>query len=278
MVSPNTDRNDESSVLLDVSGGVATITLNRPDRLNALNLDLATNLNRAVHEIESRSDVNVVILRGAGRGFCAGGDIADMAAADDPSAFLERLVGEMNDAIAVLTELSAVVVSLVHGVVAGGGIGLMLAADIVLADPASRFLAAYPAIGLTPDCGMTVFLPQAVGTARALSFALSAEPLTAQLAFDWGMVTEVVDEGALDRRGNERASELATYPAQVVAQTRRLLRGDPADLRERLERERKSIAAMAGIEAAEELIGRFAARGRDAEEAPRRHPRIEGEV
>lgn len=243
-------------LLVDVRDGVARITLNRPDRFNALDIALARLFRTAVEDVADRSDVRVMVLGGAGRAFCGGGDVRMMATAPDRREAMRELVEEMHSALALLSELSLVVVSAVHGVVAGGGIGLMLAGDLVVAERGTRFVSAYDGIGVTPDCGASVLLPEAVGLARALDFTLSGRVLTADEACAWGLVSEVVEEGALPARTEELVGRFLSSPA--AGHARRLLRAARLpDFRERLDAEATQISELVGSDRAGELISRF---------------------
>ncbi len=147
-------------VLLDVIGPVAHLVLNRPRRSNAIDQPMARALARAVAEIEQSPHVKAVLLRAEGDNFCAGGDLDAMAAASDAGAFIAELADEMHRALTDLANLAIPVVGAVQGAAAGAGLGLVLAADLVLCAESARFRAAYPGVGLSPDCGVSYWLPR----------------------------------------------------------------------------------------------------------------------
>ncbi|GAA1916751.1 enoyl-CoA hydratase/isomerase family protein [Nocardioides hwasunensis] len=205
-----------------VDAGVAHIELSRPQAANALDLPLARALRAAVARVETDDAVRAVLLTGAGKRFCAGGDVGSFVAATDPAAYLHELASEADAAVRALEALEKPVVAAVHGAVAGAGLGVMLACDLVVAADGTKLAFAYPGVGLTPDCGVSYLLPRAIGSHRALAFALGGRPIDATTACEWGMVTEVSDDAPA--RGLELARALAAGPALALGRTRRLLR------------------------------------------------------
>jgi 2-(1,2-epoxy-1,2-dihydrophenyl)acetyl-CoA isomerase len=214
--------------LLSVSDGVATIRLGRPDAGNALDLPSAHGLRDAVAEIAgSARDVRVVVVRAEGRLFCAGGDVRAMAAAPDRAAFVAELAGVLHEALTAIRALPVPVVAVVQGTAAGAGVGLLLAADIVVAAEHATFVAAYPSVGLSPDCGVSALLPATVGARRAALFLLTGTSIDAATALDWGLVTEVCDLDDLDARAGEVVAGIAALPRGAVGEAARLLRLSP---------------------------------------------------
>lgn len=209
------------AVELTVADGVGHIELNRPEAANTIDMALAVGLREAVERVAQDDAVRAVLLTGAGKRFCGGGDIASFVDEEDPS-FLQRLAEEAGAAVIALEDLHKPVVTAVHGAVAGGGLGLMLGGDAIIAQEGTKFVFAYPAIGLTPDCGVSYLLPRAIGQQRALGFALSGRPLSAQGALAQGLVTEVVEDAAA--RGRDLATTLAKGAAGAFGDSRRLLR------------------------------------------------------
>lgn len=242
-----------------VDDGVAHLELNRPDSANALDLPLARALRARVQEVATDDAVRAVLITGSGARFCAGGDVGSFVAAPDPAAYLRDLATEADAALQALAALDKPVVASVHGAVAGAGLALMLSCDLVVADPRTKFVFAYPGIGLTPDCGVSWLLPRAIGSHRALSFALSGQVLTAGTAQDWGLVTEVADDPVV--RSRSLAGSFAAGPAQALGQTRRLLRASwEADRVTAGAEEARTISEMVGGDEARGLIARFLAR------------------
>lgn len=210
-----------AAVAYTVADGIAYIELNRPEAANGIDMALATGLREAVETARDDEAVRVVLLTGAGKRFCGGGDIAGFVDEEDPD-YLQRLAEEAGAAVIALEDLAKPVVVAVQGAVAGGGLGLMLGGDLIVAQEGTKFVFAYPAIGLTPDCGVSYLLPRAIGQQRALAFALSGRPLSAQDAQAQGLVAEVVEDAGA--RAREIATALAKGAAGAFGDSRRLLR------------------------------------------------------
>lgn len=210
-----------AAVELTVADGIGHIQLNRPDASNTVNMALATGLREAVAAAAADDAVRAVLLSGAGKRFCSGGDIGSFVDEEDP-AYLQRLAEEAGAAVMALEDLTKPVVVAVQGAVAGGGLGIMLGGDVVIAQEGTKFVFAYPAIGLTPDCGVSYLLPRAMGQQRALAFALTGTPLAAEEAQAQGLVAEVVPDAV--ERGRELATSLAKGAAGAFGDSRRLLR------------------------------------------------------
>ncbi|HJP69936.1 MAG TPA: enoyl-CoA hydratase-related protein, partial [Sphingomicrobium sp.] len=178
-------------------GAVARITLNRPDRLNSFTVQMHDELREALANL---GDARVVVLSGAGRGFCAGQDLNDRAVAPGEQVDLGVTVNNCwNPLIRTLTSIPQPVIARVNGVAAGAGANVALACDIVIAAKSAKFIQSFSAIGLIPDSGGTWTLPRLVGQARALGLALTGEPLTAEKAAEWGLIWKAVDDEALDQ-------------------------------------------------------------------------------
>lgn len=248
--------------LLSVSDGVATIRLGRPDAGNALDLPAALALRDAVAEIaRTVGDIAVVVIRAEGRLFCAGGDVRAMATAPDRAAFVAELAGVLHEALTGLRALPVPVVAVAQGTAAGAGVGLLLATDIVLAAEHATFVAAYPSVGLSPDCGVSALLPAAVGARRAALFLLTGTRIDAATALDWGLVTEVCDIEDLDARAGEVVAGIAALPREAVGQAARLLRLSPErTYAAQLADEAATIARLSATPEADALIAAFAAR------------------
>ena len=180
------------SVNYAVTDGVAHIRLNRPDAANALNLPAAQQLRAAAVRAGEDDEVRAVLVTGAGSRFCAGGDVRSFVEADDQAAYLRELATEADAATTAIAALEKPVVAAVHGAVAGAGLALMLSCDVVVAASGTKFVFAYPSIGLTPDCGLSYLLPRAIGQQRALTFALSGKPVDADRRWS-GACVEVAE-------------------------------------------------------------------------------------
>jgi 2-(1,2-epoxy-1,2-dihydrophenyl)acetyl-CoA isomerase len=208
---------------VDVRERIARITLNRPDTGNALDLELATALRQAAEGLRG-SDVGAVVLTGAGRSFCVGGDLHYMREADEVGDAVLRLATQFHAGLEALAALDAPVISAVRGATAGGGMSLAIAADIVLAAESARFTVAYTAIGFPPDGGSSWTLPRLVGLRRATELMLLNPRLDAVAAQELGLVTRVVPDDALDAEASALARRLADGPTRAHGAVKRLLR------------------------------------------------------
>lgn len=250
-------------LLLDVTAGVARLTLNRPDQGNALNAELGAALRAAASEIEARDDVRVVVLAAAGKSFCVGGDLAFMEQSGDRlDTAVHALATDAHAAIQTLIGLPAPVVAAVNGVAAGGGVGLALTtADLVVAAASARFVLAYTAAALTPDCGASWILPRLVGPRLAAELLLLNRPVGAAEALELGMVTQVVDDDRLDDVVAELAGTLAAGPTAAYGSVKReLAAAATATLAEQLALEADEIAANASGRDGREGIAAFLAK------------------
>ena len=242
-----------------VTDGVAHLGLNRPAAANAFDLPTARAFAAAVDRAATDDAVRAVLVTGAGPRFCAGGDVASFVAADEPAAYLHDWRRSSTSRCRRWPRLPKPVVAAVHGAVAGAGLALMLSCDVIVAAEQTKFVFAYPGVGLTPDCGVSYLLPRAVGQQRALGFALGNSPIGADQALDWGLVTEVDPDPAA--RAREVVGALAAGPAQALGQARRLLRaGWELDRAATGAEEARTISASVSGAEASELIARFVAR------------------
>ena len=237
-------------VLLESGQGIARLRLNRPEASNALNRELLRALVDAVGALAQDSSVRAVVLSGEGRNFCAGGDVKEFAAqgASLPE-HLRELTRLLGLAAQGLVELPAPVIALVHGAATGGGgLGLVCAADIVLAGPDARFMLGATRVGMAPDAGLSVTLTRLVGLRQALRLALLNPMLDAAEALEIGLVSEVVaDHLALERRGMDLARELAAGAPRAQAQTKRLLwQGIASSLPDCLPDEAATVSELSG--------------------------------
>src|SRR5947207_1911205 len=205
-----------ASVLVSVEAGVQTITLNRPDKLNALNPEMHGLLRAAFERAGDEPDIRAVLLTGAGRGFCTGQDLAerDVRPGAPPIDLSVSLGSHYNPLVRRMRALAKPIVCAVNGVAAGAGANLALACDLVIAARSASFVQAFSRLGLVPDSGGSFFLPRLVGTARAMGLALLAEPLTAERAEQWGLIWKVVDDARLADEAMVVARALANGPTK----------------------------------------------------------------
>jgi len=228
------------TVLVEKLAGYRQVTLNRPDRLNALNAEMHAALMAALAEAEADPECRAILVTGAGRGFCAGQDLGDVAVNDDGPPDLKTVLERYNALVRKLRGLEMPVVCAVNGVAAGAGANLALACDIVLAAQSASFIQAFSRIGLIPDCGGTWFLPRLVGAARARALAILAEPLPAQRAAEWGLIWQAVDDDRLMDTAHALAARLAKQATIGIALTKRALDAaetNPLDAQLDLERD-----------------------------------------
>jgi len=209
------------TLLVESCPGYRRITLNRPERLNALNVEMAAALDAALGEAAADKTCRAILLTGAGRGFCAGQDLTEIVGASP--ADLERLLEHYHPLILKIRALPIPVVCAVNGVAAGAGANLALACDIVLAARSATFVQAFTRIGLVPDCGGTWFLPRLIGTARARALAFLAEPLPAETAAEWGLVWRMTEDERLLPEAEALAARLASQASNALALTKRAL-------------------------------------------------------
>lgn len=253
------------TIRLEVADGVARLELHRPDAANAIDLELATELERATAELAGDNGVRVVLLTGAGARFCGGGDVSSFADTDPSAlpALLAEITAHLHPAVEQLVALDAPVIAAVQGSAAGAGFGLMLAADLVVATRSAKFVMAYTGIGLSPDGSSSWFLPRIVGLRRATELTLTNRVLTAEEALAWGLVTTVVDDDALTSTAEELATRLAAGPTLAYGRAARLLRdAGTASLHDHLEVERQELSASAGTADGIEGVAAFSAKRR----------------
>jgi 2-(1,2-epoxy-1,2-dihydrophenyl)acetyl-CoA isomerase len=267
----------EPSLLFEVVDGVALATMNEAPRMNPLSEQLQAGLLDALARVREDPAIRAFVLTGRGRGFCCGADLTDLgrrAEALAPGDSLGRYVGQMmaqsgNPIVHGLRTLPVPVVCAVNGAAAGGGFGLALAGDMVLAARSAFFYAPFvPSLGLVPDMGATWVAPRAVGRARALGLMLTGRKLGAEEAERWGLIWACVDDDALYGAALDLARQLAELPAHAIEETRALL--DAAEhngLAQQLELERQRQQALVDGESFAEGVRAF---------AERRRPRFRG--
>ena len=212
----------DDAILVSIDAGIARITLNRPDRLNSFNDAMHAQLRQALDRVKTDTSVRVLLLTGAGRGFCAGQDLGDRAVAPggarvDLGASIERNYMPL---ILTLRALPLPVVCAVNGVAAGAGANIALACDIVIATRSASFIQAFCKIGLIPDSGGTYWLPRLVGTARAMGLAMLGDKLSAEQAEAWGLIWKCVDDAQFESAVAQLVGRLAQAPTKGLAATK----------------------------------------------------------
>ncbi len=234
-----------------IEGGVATVTMNRPEALNALNAEMNEALGEACARLELDDAVRVVVIRGAGGGFMAGGDLKWFYQNLDKDAVTKRrefegFVNNVHPLVVSLRRMPKPVIASVHGAVAGFGVSLMLACDLVVAADDGYFTRAYCNIGVSPDGGSTFALPRALGMKKAMEIALLGDRFDSQTALSLGLVNWVVPAAELAAETGKLAARLAKGPTRVYGRTKALLQASPqSTLESQLQREAESFAICA---------------------------------
>jgi 2-(1,2-epoxy-1,2-dihydrophenyl)acetyl-CoA isomerase len=248
------------TIVLELVDGIARLTLNRPDRLNSFTVEMHGEVADALERVAADDAVRVLVLTGAGRGFCAGQDLSDRAVAPGGEAVdlgksVERFYAPL---IRRIVGLDKPVIGAVNGVAAGAGANIALACDIVIAARSAKFIQSFANIGLIPDSGGTWILPRLIGQARALGLALTGEPLPAEMAAEWGLIWKCVDDAELAGEVERLASKFATGPTKGLARTKALIRGSSQySLDEELDLERDAMRQLGFSEDYREGVAAF---------------------
>lgn len=227
---------------LRIDDGLARITFDRPDKLNAFDAELAEAWRDATRTATTTAGVGAILLAGRGRAFCAGGDVRAMK--DLPGSRLSDLADVINEGLLALLESDIPVVAAAHGTTAGGGLGVLLASDYAIVGTDSRLGSLYANVGLTPDLSVSALLSDAVGERRALQLVLTDRMLTADEALDWGLVAEVVDPADVLTRAEQVAQSWLSGATLAYGQAKRLIRSRRSrTLAEQLAEEGRTIGA-----------------------------------
>lgn len=250
---------DEPTILAETRDSIARITLNRPDRLNSFTAAMHAELQAALDGI---GDARVVIITGAGRGFCAGQDLNDRAVAPGEAVDLgDTVERSWNPLVRRLAGMPQPVIAQVNGVAAGAGANIALACDIVVAAKSARFIQSFSALGLIPDSGGSWHLPRLVGQARALGLALTGEPITGEQAADWGLIWKAVDDDALDAEVEAIARKLASLPPLGLAAIKAIVRSSGSrTLDQELDLQRDEMRRLGFTEDYREGVAAFLAK------------------
>lgn len=257
-----------AQLLVVKNGGVLALTMNRPEKLNALNGEMLDTLTESFTNAAADAKVRSVLLSGSGRAFCVGQDLGepDVAPGADLGVWIE---GHYNPLVRAIRCLEKPVVAAVNGIAAGAGANLAFACDIVVAASSAQFIESFARIGLIPDSGGTWMLPRLIGHARAIAVAMTAEPISAAQAHEWGAVWRVVDDSALKAECEALASALAAAPTKALGAIKKsMLAGWNSNLDAHLELERDLQRALGGTSDFREGVEAF---------GQKREPRFEGE-
>ena len=249
-------------MVIPVADGVARLTLAGRRAGNAIDADLASSFRAAAEAIAADPRIRCTVVAARGPHFCVGGDLATFSQSPEPRRTLSAVAGDVHAGILALRSSRGIVVTAAAGAVAGAGLGLLLAGDLrVVADDVS-VLAAYGAVGLSPDCGVSWGLPRSVGPARAAEMLLLGRRLDASTALEWGLVNRVVPGPDLGREVDAVVTALSGMPAESAARTVRQLRWPRTRLGDHLDVELSDIAELAGTPEAQERMRRFLDRDR----------------
>jgi 2-(1,2-epoxy-1,2-dihydrophenyl)acetyl-CoA isomerase len=238
----------EPSVLYEARGAVALVTLNRPQALNSFTRQMHRDLWAALDRAEADKTIRAVVITGAGRGFCAGADLAefdfepgpDLVERADPGPVIDQA---FNPTARRLQNLRMPTIAAVNGVAAGAGASIAMTCDIAIAAPSASFIQAFSKIGLIPDAGGTWFLTQRLGLARAMALAMTGDKLPAAQAKEWGMIWDVADDCVAAAMA--LAERLAAMPTKALVATRQILRESTTrTLNQQLDAERDMQSAM----------------------------------
>lgn len=243
------------TIELAIADGVASLTFNRPDKLNSFTTEMHAEVREALTTIQADTSVRCLLITGNGRGFCAGQDLADEVASADIGATVER---DYNPLVRSLTTLPMPVICAVNGIAAGAGANIALACDIVLAARSASFIQAFCKIGLVPDSGGTWTLPRVVGHARAMALTLLGDKISAEKAESWGMIWKCVDDADLMPEALKLAKHLATQPTKGLAMTKQAIHAAGTNtLDQQLNLERDLQAAAAASDDFKEGVNAF---------------------
>jgi 2-(1,2-epoxy-1,2-dihydrophenyl)acetyl-CoA isomerase len=248
-----------TTLLFDIRDNVAHITLNRPEAANSINEEMGKDLMHAALRCDEDPEIRAVLISGAGKIFSGGGDLkAFLSKGDQLPYHVKEITIYLHAAVSRFTRMDAPVVAAVHGAVAGAGMSVAIACDIVVAAETTRFMVAYTRAGLTPDGSATYFLPRIVGLKRALELTLTNRMFSAQEALQWGLVTRVVPDNELLAQARAIAVQLAAGPTRAYGVSKRLLHSGWAEtLETQMENESQAIANSARTADAREGITAF---------------------
>jgi 2-(1,2-epoxy-1,2-dihydrophenyl)acetyl-CoA isomerase len=236
---------------------VATITLNRPDRLNSFDMKLGHELYDVLQDVAKNQEVRVVVIKGTGKGFCGGGDVKEMHAAADKSRFLRELTRAIHRCVIEMRTMEKPVIAAVNGAAFGAGLSLSLACDIIVAVKDAKMSTAFIGIGLAPGCG-TQFFTRLVGYQRACEYMLTSKTFTAEDAYKLGIVNKIVEPETLDAAVEEYVAMFRTLPPIAVGKAKMLInKSMDNDMISHLKLESKTAAWSAGTQDFKEGVSAF---------------------
>jgi 2-(1,2-epoxy-1,2-dihydrophenyl)acetyl-CoA isomerase len=256
-------------VLLDITGPVATLTLNRPQRHNSLVPPLLEELLMALETVKADRQVRAAILQANGPSFSTGGDLQGFYEhLQSMEAYARTLIGLLNRAILRLLDLPVPIVGAVHGIVTGGSLGLVLGCDVVLVAPEASFTPYYGVVGFSPDGGWTALLPAIIGLKRTADVLMRNHTITANQALEWGLASRVVPGERIREEARRTAEEIAAMKPGSLRDMRRLLYRTRSDVDDRLEAERSRFVHQITTDEARQGILAFLGKGESADGQP----------
>lgn len=245
------------TLTIDIKENIAYITLNRPERLNSFDMKLGEELYDVLRDINTRSEIRAVIIKGTGKGFCGGGDVKEMYVAEDKPQFLRDLTKAIHKCVIEMRSMEKPVIAAVNGAAFGAGLSLALACDIIIAVKEAKFGTAFIGIGLAPGCG-TQFFTKLTGYQKACEYILTSKTFTAEEAKQLGIVNVVVDSNELDNAVDEFVSKFKRLPPIAVGKAKMLINKSlDNDMIPHLELESITAAASAGTEDFKEGVTAF---------------------
>jgi 2-(1,2-epoxy-1,2-dihydrophenyl)acetyl-CoA isomerase len=251
------------TLTFEEQAGIGRLTLRRPGQGNAINLTMARELRAVAHVGRASPSLRVLLLAGAGKHFCLGGDLRESSAtAGSPAEYSREITRVLHEAMLGLLALPVPCVVALRGVAAGAGMGLAMIGDLVVATRSARLVPAYTKVSLTPDAGVSFLLPRRVGHVRAMEMLLLNREVHADEALQWGLVNTVVEDDALDTAVDERVAALYRGPTGAFAATKSLVRRSLEGLAEQMEAESLCMAQQAATPEGAAGIAAFVAANR----------------
>ena len=229
------------TILVENKGNIRIVSLNRPDKLNAISLEMATQLNEEINNAAEDKTVKCLVITGKGRAFSSGGDVDEMGEYLPKAGDLfYKLTEKIHGSFSTLLTMQKPVINSLNGIIAGGALGISLAGDYRIANKSTKLLSAHFKRGFVPAGGATYILPRLIGLGRTQTLFFGGKTLNSSEMLDWGLVHEVVDDGDLEKRTFQMAEELAAGPTNAIAETKKLLiDSDTLSLEEELKKERE---------------------------------------
>ncbi|MBN2066382.1 MAG: enoyl-CoA hydratase/isomerase family protein [Candidatus Thermoplasmatota archaeon] len=247
----------QDTLQIEIRDKVAYILLNRPERLNSFDMKLGSELYHALHDIKKNVEIRAVVIKGTGKGFCAGGDVKEMHAATNKSQYLRDLTRSIHRCVIEIRTMEKPVIAAVNGAAFGAGLSLVLSCDIIIADKKAKLGTAFIGIGLAPGCG-TQFFTKIVGYQRACEYILTSKVFTAKKGEEIGIVNVTVDADRLDETVEEFANKFRMLPPIAVGKAKMLInKSMENDMSTHLELESKTASYAAGTKDFEEGVAAF---------------------